>query len=442
MSAIRQEGGDEARSSAALARGEESDHVAHVDEGPIAVSERPRGRRLVRQVFQDERPTGEMAKPRSIRLGYSAVAAEAEKAILDVFRSGQFSPGEKVLEFEKKFAKLHKADFGVFVNSGTDALRIALLSMKEAYGWKDDAEVAVPSLTFPATVNVILQANLKPYFVDVSMYDYCLNLENLKRRLETGHKEIVGIIPVHLFGQSCDPRIFKWAEENGVKVLEDSCETILNPIQGEASCYSTYMAHHVTTGVGGLALTNDRVLWSLMLSYANHGRHWGYIPGGYKTMTGRELLERRFRFERIGYSCRATEFEAALGLSQLESLDSNVCHRIILADQLKRALRDFPDLILPVARQSHTWMMFPIVLAEKSKVKKYDFCLYLEKNGIETRDMMPITNQPCYKNFVEEDFFSVAKWVNKNGFYISCDPSLRREDVLHIQKVFGGYLTK
>ncbi len=383
-----------------------------------------------------------MRNKRQIRLGYNAVPAKAEQAILEVFRSGQYSPGPKVKEFEEKFAKLHKAKHGIFLNSGTDALRCSLLAMKEYWSWKDGEQIAVPSLTFVATVNVILQAGLKPFFVDVGMHDYCMNLDNLTRRLNTSDVHIVGIMPVHLFGQMCNPKIFEWAREHKMPVLEDSCETILNPIQGVVSCHSTFMAHHVTTGVGGMALTNDPVLMWAIRSYANHGRCIGYIPGQKSFQTGKNLIRNRFLFHRIGYSCRGTEFEAALGLAQLDGLADNVCHRIILAHQMRKALEDFPDLCMPVAVRHHTWMMFPIVLSEMSKVDKYDLCLHLEKHGIETRDMMPITNQPCYKGFVNSNFFPVAKWINKNGFYISCDPRLGKEDIFYIRKVFAGYLTK
>lgn len=215
-----------------------------------------------------------------ISLGYNAVPLKAKKLVLNVLRSGQYSPGPKVKEFEEKFAALHKAKYAVFVNSGTDALRLSLLALKEKYGWKDGNRVAVPALTFVATVNVIVQAGLKPFFIDVSMHDYLINPSNLERRLEGGRVEnLVALMPVHLFGKSCGSAIFDLAKRLKLKVLEDSCETILNPIRGDVSCHSTYMAHHLTTGVGGMALTNSKDLMLLIRSYANHGRNIAYLPG-------------------------------------------------------------------------------------------------------------------------------------------------------------------
>lgn len=380
----------------------------------------------------------------NISLGYNAVPASAKKAVLEVLESGQFSPGPKVREFEEKFAKLHKAKHAIFVNSGTDALRLSLLALKEKYGWRDGDLVAVPALTFVATVNVILQSGLKPFFVDVGAQDYCINPWNLTHRLKTSGSPIANlraIIPVHLFGQTCQKETFNLAKELKLKVLEDSCETILNPLRGNVSCHSTYMAHHLTTGVGGFALTNDERLSLLIRSYANHGRNEKYLPGYRSLGPGKDLLKCRFRFDRIGYSSRGTEFEAALGLSQLASLPQNVSARSIIASFLCKALGDVPDLILP-SYFGHAFMMFPIVLRPESKRRKYDLCLKLEKAGIETRDMMPITNQPCYKSLVNEDDFPVAKIINQNGFYTPCHPGMNEKDVEHISRTLKSYLKK
>jgi perosamine synthetase len=368
-------------------------------------------------------------------LGYNAVPVSAKKLVLEVFESGQFSPGARVREFEEKFARLHKAKHAVFVNSGTDALRLSLLALKEKCSWGEGSEVAVPALTFVATVNVILQAGLKPFFVDVSMYDYLLNPANLEHRLKTGHAKLVAMMPVHIFGQSCGEEVFAMAKKYKLKVIEDSCETILNPIRGDVSCYSTYMAHHVTTGVGGMALTNDGWLNLLMRSYANHGRNEDYLPG-YKAFSD---IRARFKFDRIGYSSRATEFEAVLGLSQLDGLKKNVLKRREIFIGLLDALGSFDELNF-VGVTDNTCMMFPVVIREDYKIEKYDLCLVLEKAGIETRDMMPITNQPCYKGLVNEDSFPVAKWVNKKGFYLPCNPGMTKSDVEHIVGVFKKFL--
>ncbi len=376
-----------------------------------------------------------------IGFGYNAVpqTAEAERLVMDVFRSGRYSPGARVREFEERFAALHRVRHAIFVNSGTDALRIALAAMKEKNGWSEGDWVAAPALTFVATINVILQNGLRPFFVDVGMYDYLINPWNLERRLEgMDASRIRAVMPVHLFGQSCGPEIFALARKYGWKVLEDSCETILDGLRGDISCHSTYMAHHVTTGVGGLALTNDFTLNALMRSYANHGRDVSYLPG-YSDLG---KIHRRFQFPRIGYSSRATEWSAVLGLAQLGALPKNVRDRTAVARELTVWLGEFQELVLPQAIGRHTWMMYPILLRESSKIDKQDLCRALEEAGIETRDMMPVTNQACYRDIVKEDDFSVAREINRCGFYIPCHPGMGKEDVRRIGRTFGDFLAK
>lgn len=327
------------------------------------------------------------------------------------------------------------------MNSGTDALRLSLLALKEKYQWPNGSLVAVTTQTFVATVNVIFQSNLTPYFFDAGNpwrleHDFRCAAEDISKTIKC-------IMPVHLFGEPCDPYTFKLAEKYKWKVLEDSCETILNPIKGDVSCYSTYMAHHITTGVGGVAVTNDDRLNSLIRSYANHGRNEMYLPGYKSLAMGKDLLKRRFRFDRIGYSCRATEFEAALGLSQLGGIKENIEKRRLVATMLVKTLMPFWDDIHfdePGLSPNHTFMMFPIRLKENSREDKYDLCLHLEKWGIETRDAMPITSQPCYNHlFKLQREYPYSDYLNQRAFYIPCHPGMDHKDMGRIKKAFTSF---
>ena len=400
-----------------------------------------------------------MSRPKRIALSTPLeVTKQTQKLINEVLSSGQFSPGPKVREFEEKLADLHQARHCIFVNSGTDALRIALLALKEKYKWQDGDEVLVPALTFVATVNVVLQAGLTPVFVDVEMCSWTMNPwryghDSTGREIEADWKRVKAMMPVQLFGQDCDPKLYALAVKYGVKVLEDSCETILNPLRGDVGCHSTYMAHHLATGVGGFALTNDMDLNWLMRSYANHGRNTNYIPGYFVPFSPKNptigSIHQKFQFDRIGYSSRATEFEAALGLAQLDGLAERVGQRRKVAEKLTEALESFLDLELPRedCRKNHTWMMYPIILKETAKPTKYEVCLALEKAGIETRDMMPITSQPCYDFLIRplrnnQFKWSVAERVNERGFYIPCHEGMTEDDIVWIARSFDGVLDK
>jgi dTDP-4-amino-4,6-dideoxygalactose transaminase len=184
-------------------------------------------------------------------------------------------------------------------------------------------------------------------------------------------------------------------------------------------------------------------------SLANHGRDYVYIPGYTSPPLSEELLLRRFKFNRLGYSARGTEFEAALGLAQLADLEKRVGTRRYIADKMTQALEDFTgDLLLPRedCRKNHTWMMYPIVLSETSKLDRWQLCLHLEKAGIETRPMMPITNQPCYGFLLKplrdsQHSWPVADRVNAAGFYIPCHEKMTEADVEHVKTAFKTFLS-
>jgi len=368
----------------------------------------------------------------------------AWQLLLDVFASRQFSPGPYVRHLEEKWAALHGSKHGVMMNSGTDALRVALLATKERWNWQHGDYVAVPAVTFPATINVVLQAQLRPFFVDVGMNDYLMNADNLEWRVNTSRVKLRAVIPVHLFGQSVSPDLFGLCRLRGWKILEDSCETVLNPTRGDISCHSFYMAHHVMAGAGGIAVTNDEWLATLMRSYANHGRSTFYIPGYEKPIGLRKMVESRFVFERVGYSCRATEFQAVLAISQLAGLEGRVKKRREVAKQLRQVLGVYDRLVLPREQENvpHTWLMFPVLLKGATSEERINLCVALEEHGIETRPMFPITNQPCYRNLVQEDDFTVAKEINACGFYVPCHDGLTEDDVRFVGDAFGAALDK
>lgn len=378
-----------------------------------------------------------------IQMGCSDIQAEDYVRVNDVLLSGQISPGKYCTMFEQGFADLVGRTHALFVNSGTDALRIALLAMKEKYLWDDGDRVIVPALTFPATLNVILQAGLTPYIIDVGMHDYCLNPDRVKHVLECETDDIVAMIPVHLFGQLADmPKLMALAEKYHLAVLEDSCETIGGGAgaAGDAAAFSTYQCHHIQTGVGGVAVTDDGELHELMRSFANHGRNTFYLPGYRTPPVCKALLNRRFRFDRPGYSSRATELQAALGIGQIERFSNNLSKRIKIADALTANLFEFAQLNLPFKMRYHSFMMYPIVIAEGCDIQKMDLLLALEEEGIETRDMMPITNQQVFKPYTS-GVYPVAERINRDGFYIPVHPKMTLSDVNRIVDVFRKALT-
>jgi len=194
---------------------------------------------------------------KQIGVGGIVLGKKEKEYLAQVISSNRLSYGPFSKKFEQKFAKAHGTRFGLFMNSGTSALQVALAALKEKYQWKDGDEVLVPAATFIATSNVILQNNLTPVFVDVDEATYNIDPSLIENKIT---KRTRCIIPVHLFGLPCDMKpIMNIAKRHNLRVLEDSCETMFAKDQGKSvgsfgdiACFSTYVAHLIVTGVGGV----------------------------------------------------------------------------------------------------------------------------------------------------------------------------------------------
>jgi perosamine synthetase len=154
------------------------------------------------------------------------------------------------------------------------------------------------------------------------------------------------------------------------------------------------------------------------------------------------MVDRRFSFVDVGYSYRLTEMEAALGIEQLSKIKYIIKRRQANADYLKKGLEKFSGLIqLPFCPKDrdHVFLGFPIVIKDK-RISRDKLIFFLEKHGIETRYMMPLLNQPIYKEIFGKDIeskYPVAKYINDHGFYIGCFPELEKEDLDYVIQVFG-----
>ena len=367
------------------------------------------------------------------------VLGKAEKHYLQkVIASNRLSYGPMSERFETEFAKLHDSRYAIFCNSGTSALHVALAALKERYGWQDGDEVIVPAVTFIATSNIVLHNGMTPVFVDVDRRTYNIDPALIESKITSKTR---AIIPVHLFGLPCDMGpILKIAKKYRLKVIEDSCETMFANYKGkkvgsmgDIACFSTYIAHFIVTGVGGLATTNDPELAVMLKSLINHGRDSIYLKISDDQGVGKEKLfeiaAKRFSFVRLGHSFRCTELEAAIGLGQLEQREKIIRARKENAEFFIKKFEPLKDhLQLPFipSDRDHMFMLFPIVLRNRPKNELVN---YLEENKIETRDMMPLVNQPIYRRIFGdiEDQYPVAKRLNASGFYIGCHQGLTKE---------------
>ncbi len=391
---------------------------------------------------------------RKITLGHLDISPQGRTYVNDALDNNRLSSGKYTQQFESLFAARHSCQHGIFMNSGTSALQVALAALKEFYNYKDDDEVIVPATTFIATSNVVIQNNLKPVFVDVRPDTFNIDPTRIFDAITSRTR---CIMPVHLFGLPADMRaIMTIANNRGIQVLEDSCETVLSRQDekyvgsfGDIACFSTYIAHLIVGGVGGVVTTNNDRLAELCRSFMAHGRDSIYTnidqDDSDDADLRRQMIERRFRFERVGYSYRCTEMEAAIALSELERADENILIRRFNAKQLMGLLSDLSDkLQLPVIPEGseHSFMMFPMVCG--FTVDREKLLMHLEENGIETRLLFPLLSQPIYRKLFPnlEQQYPIAQHLAMRGFYIGSHQGVLPTDLLYISNVLHEYFEK
>ena len=387
---------------------------------------------------------------RHIGTGTFTATPRMHELVTTVLDSGRISYGKYSQQFEREFASRHDSKYAILSNSGTSSLHVALQTLKHIHKWSDGAGVIVPSITFIATVNVILHNNLRPVFVDVKMEDYGIDPWLIHQAIEK-EGDIVCVIPVHMFGQPCDMSWVKTVtKDHDIKVIEDSCETMFAKYfnqsvgsMGDIGCFSTYNAHIITTGVGGIATTNDERYAAMMRSLVNHGLSLNQLNVD-ENYSPHPMIGRSFKFAFPGHSYRITELEAVLGLAQLEDKLHILSARQRNARHLTAGLQrinehNFAGLTLPIPmpNRNHVYMMYPILTVKYDE--KEPLLRYLNEHSIETRDMMPITNQPIFENMIDPIQFPIADKINRSGFYIGCHQDLEPDDIEYVLEAFRNF---
>ena len=388
-----------------------------------------------------------------IGVGGFQIDQRAKDLVAEVLDSGRITSGPKMAQFENDFAGLHDSRYALMTNSGTSCLQVALAALKEVHNWNDGDEVLVPAVTFVATSNVVMYNGLKPVFVDVEPEYYTIDPALIEERISERTR---AIMPVHLSGLPCDmDPLMEIAGRHGLQVIEDSAETMFARYRGKAvgsfgdiGCFSTYAAHIITTGVGGLCTTSDPELLVILKSLVNHGRDSIYIrmDDDQESSDVFAIADRRFSFVRMGHSFRATELEAALGIAELDRYEESIRRRQELAARLSEGLEDLQDVLqLPTIRPDcdHTFMFYPLLIKEAGG-KRDDLIRYLEERAVETRYLLPLINQPIYRDMFGnlDDEYPVAARLNERAFYIGCHPDISDADNDYVISTFHDYFSK
>lgn len=294
------------------------------------------------------------------------------------------SKGKYVEKFEKDFSNYCGMKYGVAVSNGTTALHLALVAL----GITKDDEVIVPDLTFAATANAVLYCGAKPVLVDVDEKTWCIDTKKLD---EVITKKTKAIIPVHLYGIPCDMDALKnAAKKHNLFIIEDCAEAHgINYKDkkvgsfGDISCFSFYGNKIITTGEGGMCLTNNPLLAEKMRVLRDHGMN----------------KEKRYWHDEVGYNYRLTNIQAAIGVAQLERINEIIKKRIKISQIYTKFLSQNKKLILPWGSDNSGafYWMYSIVLKKEAKISRDVLINILSEHGIESRPFFfPLHKMPPY----------------------------------------------
>ena len=391
-----------------------------------------------------------------IGVAYPCFDHKEINSALDSLLDLRISQGEKVLNFENNFSSYIGMKKGVAVNSGSSANLLAISALVKIGYVKPGSEVIVPSATFTTVISPIIQCGLVPAFVDIDLDSYNIDPQKIKNAI---NKNTGLIMPVHSLGLPANmDEIMSISEKNGIPVLEDCCEAHGSSINdkkvgsyGLANAFSFFVAHNMTSGEGGMVLTNDEKLENLMRSMREFGRLTNYESDKKRfsySDTHLSEYDERYVFKYIGYNIRMTDIAASLGIEQLKKLDDFNSVRIDNANKITKALSKFEELILPSVPKNyfHSFYGYTILIKDLSKISRIDLVNHLEKDGIETRAFMggDLTKQPAYRNEIFKVYGSLenTEIIEKSAFFIGCHPFINNNHINRIQKSFEAFFAK
>ena len=328
-----------------------------------------------------------------------ALFNEEFEYLVDAFLSSWISSNGKYIElFEEQFASYIDQSHGVSCSSGTSALHLALLALDIGPG----DEVIVPNLTFAATINAVLHAGATPVILDVDETNWGLNPKKMQLYITDKTK---AVIAVHLYGRPCSINELKAiCEKHNLYLIEDCAEAHGAKVNAskvgtfsDISCFSFFANKIVTTGEGGMCLTNDRRLAEKMRQFRDHGMS--------KT--------KKYWHEVVGYNYRMTNLQAAIGLAQINKIDVLLKNRKEFANLYSNShLKKYVDFI-PIDEENVVWLASGLI---KDIAQKEDIIHKLDKLGVETRPFFyPLHQMPIYKTYAVEAAYPVSELISQRG---------------------------
>jgi len=400
-----------------------------------------------------------MEKPKLMRVGDFRLGEEERESILEVLASGRLSEGPKVAHFEKEWARYVGTKFSVATSSGSGALMAGLLALRHLKGLPAGSKVITSPLTYIATSSAISNVGFEPVYVDVDPHTFNITPQNIRMLLQDAadRERYAVILPVHLMGFPARmDEINQIAVEYGLVVLEDSAQAHGSWYQGRrtgslalAGAFSFYIAHNIQAGEMGALTTDDPEINRLARQIKAQGRacdclvctrDQGYCPqlAGYD---GQEDFDPRFSHDLIGYNFKLMEFQAALGLAQLQKADWIIRRRQDNVRYLNEHLAVHEEVLqLPPYSEEVSYLAYPVVIKRPDLISRQYLRRALEALGVETRPLFGSipTQQPAYAHLKAGYAGKLprAEYLGLHAFYVGCHQYLSQEDLERMVEAF------
>ncbi len=330
-----------------------------------------------------------------IPYGKQSIDEEDIKSVIDVLKSEWITTGPKVEEFERALASYVGAKHAVAVNSGTSALDIAVGALELPVG----SEIITTPFTFIASSNCILYNNCKPIFVDIKPDTYNIDPQEITKRITDKTK---AIIYVDYAGQPCDiDEIREIAEEHSLRLIEDAAHAIGAEYKGkrvgsfaDMTVFSFHPVKHITTGEGGAVTTDNEEFYEKLKMLRNHG-----MDKSVKERFGPDVGY-QYDVKMLGKNYRVTDFQCALGLSQLKKLDSILKRREEIVKKYNEEFSKLPELTIPFVKPNvrSAWHLYTILLDKK--INRDQFFSSMRSKGVGVNvHYIPVYHFSYYKKF-------------------------------------------
>jgi perosamine synthetase len=341
-----------------------------------------------------------------------AFLGNEKKYLLNCIKTGWISSdGSYVKKFENQFAKFTNRKFATTVSNGSVALELAIRALK----LKKGSEVILPTFTIISCCNAIINAGLKPVLVDCCPDTLNMNARDVIKKIT---KKTSAIMIVHIYGITVDvDPIVSIAKSKKLKIIEDASEVIGQKYKnnmcgsfGDVSTFSFYVNKHITTGEGGMILTNNKEIFQRILKLKN-------------LYFGKDT--NRFKHQGKGWNCRLTNLQAAIGLAQFENIKKIVKKKIFIGNYYKKKLLNLRDkIILPLESNTYCkniYWVYGLIIKNKIRIKADKIIHILKKQGIECRPFFyPMHKQPVFKKMkiFKNEYYPISEKLSAKGFYI------------------------